>query len=162
MVPGKTNYPLTSNPTLASSEHQASPILPATAGPDFGRQTSARVDVVGYNSSTGSALTSTEPRSRDSSLRHSFNGTEMGISINSPVSSNALNASVGMSPVTPESANAQTPTGTTPAGHQRSGSAGQWPTGSLNSRSGASLASPSYIPSVAGNRLRQVESLDTF
>jgi hypothetical protein len=151
VVPGKTNYPLTSNPTLAASEHAASPVMPATAGPDFGRQAAARVDVVGYNSSNPSALTGSESRGRDSSLRHSFNGTEMGISINSPVATTGLNSSVGMSPVTPESASAQTPTGTTPAGHQRSGSAGQWPTGSLNSRSGAALASPSYIPSVPGS-----------
>jgi len=135
---------------LVSSDHGAtgmSPVLPATAGPDFGRQTAARAEVVGYNGSVGGAqrgLVGVKgSNGRDSQLRHSFNGTEMGLSINSPVLSSNMSPSMTLTPISPDSANAQTPTGTT--GHQRAGSAGQWPTGSLNSRNNSSthLASPS-------------------
>jgi len=131
----KSSRPLTSNPTLMASDHQAgglSPIGPVTAGPDFGRQTAARHEVVGYNSmgSNQRSLTGSKTN-RDSQLRHSFNGTEIGLTIPSPPP-NPSGLTAPYSPMTPNPTGTQTPTNNT--GHVRSGSAGQWPVGSLGSR----------------------------
>jgi len=139
-LPANTNSPFTSNPTMVSTENRgnrASPLIPATAGPDFGRQASARAEIVGFNGSNAAdALRGlpTTKTNRDSQLRHSFNGTEAGLSLNSPESSSVNLPSVAFSSGTPDRGGSQTPTSNT---HQRSGSAGQWPTGSLGSRNSA-------------------------
>jgi len=146
----KSSRPLTSNPALVASDHHQggglSPILPATAGPDFGRQTAARHEVVGYSSTTGNQRgLAGSKTNRDSQLRHSFNGTEIGLTIPSPPP-NASGLAAPYSPVTPNPAGSQTPTNNT--GHVRSGSAGQWPVGSLGSRTSNAqqLVSPaSYL-----------------
>jgi len=75
---------------------------------------------------------------RDSQLRHSFNGTEIGLSIPSPTS-NPGGLPGPYSPLTPNQGGTTTPTNNITSnngsGHQRSGSAGQWPLGSIGSRS---------------------------
>jgi len=146
----KQSRPLTSNPTLMTSDPQGGAISigPVTAGPDFGRQAAARREVVGFSNVGGNqrGLTGSKTN-RDSQLRHSFNGTEIGLTIPSPPP-NPSGLTAPYSPITPNPAGAQTPTNN--SGHVRSGSAGQWPVGSLGSRTSNAqhLVSPaSYLGS---------------
>ncbi|KZS93075.1 hypothetical protein SISNIDRAFT_99942 [Sistotremastrum niveocremeum HHB9708] len=148
---GKTNYPLTSNPAINNNaEHHGglSPV-PATAGPDFGRQATARNDVVGYSIPIGSgnqriyngSKTNGESNT-GSNLRHSFNGTDAGVSIQTSITNSSGHTSPFGIPATPTDASFKSQTPTQTAGHQRSGSAsGQWTASGLAanaSRSGSS------------------------
>ena len=157
--------PLTSNPSMINvSERQSlhlSPVLPATAGPDFGRQAAARAEVVGFNNTPiNSSVTIESDRglgshraNRDVQLRHSFNGTEIGLHITSPATShsNAMQAgpSVTFAPLSPDSANSQTPTST--LSHQRTGSAGQWPAAPFQNRTNNMTHVNSFLPNTSNH-----------
>ncbi|KAJ7102271.1 hypothetical protein B0H15DRAFT_795796 [Mycena belliarum] len=84
---------------------------PVTAGPDLGRHNNSRLEIVGYNQRTSKA-----PAPSNSSVRHSFNGSE-DFSPSPPASSHSpFNMPSGDSPSGAGRTN----------GHVRAGSAGNW------------------------------------
>ncbi|KAI0735456.1 hypothetical protein C8Q76DRAFT_611721 [Earliella scabrosa] len=89
---------------------------PVTAGPDFGRHASSRLDIVG--SQRGGPKTAVNP-----SVRHSFNGSEIQLDLSSvtttPTAANP-SSQLNASPEPPKVARIN--------GHVRSGSAGNWAT----------------------------------
>ncbi|KAH9890969.1 hypothetical protein C8Q73DRAFT_103951 [Cubamyces lactineus] len=86
---------------------------PVTAGPDFGRHASSRLDIVG--SQRGGPKTAVNPN-----VRHSFNGSEIQLDLSSVVTPTAANptAQLNASPEAPKVSRIN--------GHVRSGSAGNW------------------------------------
>ncbi|EIW80036.1 hypothetical protein CONPUDRAFT_166648 [Coniophora puteana RWD-64-598 SS2] len=136
-------------PTLASQQNALmmnpresaihSPV-PLTAGPDLGRSTAARLNIVGQNQRVR--------RTNTSNPRHSFNGADVDFEYASPTTPSAANvsSSFGMG-----SQNDRLSTsGTAPRSHVRSGSAGNW--GSLT-RSNLSVAFPQSELAVGSNRV---------
>ncbi|KAI0322306.1 hypothetical protein OF83DRAFT_1167685 [Amylostereum chailletii] len=85
---------------------------PVTAGPDLGSR--QRTEFAAY----GQPKKGHSKHSSNSSVRHSFNGTEVNLALNTP--STASGTSTPFTP-TPEAT-----TTSRPAGHARSGSAGNW------------------------------------
>ncbi|KAH9922008.1 uncharacterized protein BXZ73DRAFT_91698 [Epithele typhae] len=75
---------------------------PVTAGPDFGRHASSRLDIVG--SQRGGPKTAVNPN-----VRHSFNGSEMGLDLSSLAN-------------TPTTANSATPVQSQPPTHSQNAS----------------------------------------
>jgi len=136
-------------PTLASQQNALmmnprepaihSPV-PLTAGPDLGRSTAARLNIVGQNQRVG--------RTNTSNPRHSFNGADVDFEYASPTTPSATNASssFGMGPQNDR----LSASGTAPRSHVRSGSAGNW--GSLT-RSNLSVAFPQSELAVGSNRV---------
>ncbi|KAJ6604294.1 hypothetical protein DFH09DRAFT_1300537 [Mycena vulgaris] len=87
---------------------------PVTAGPDLGRHNNSRLEIVGYNQRTTKA-----PTPSNSSVRHSFNGSEGDVNFSpSPPAS-------GHSPFALPSGDSTSSAGRT-NGHVRAGSAGNW------------------------------------
>ncbi|KAI0670176.1 hypothetical protein C8Q78DRAFT_172748 [Trametes maxima] len=88
---------------------------PVTAGPDFGRHASSRLDIVG--SQRGGPKTAVNP-----SVRHSFNGSEIPLDLASIVTPTTA------TPTTAQQLNAspEAPKVSRINGHVRSGSAGNW------------------------------------
>ncbi|KAJ7225863.1 hypothetical protein GGX14DRAFT_641447 [Mycena pura] len=106
---------------------------PLTAGPDLGRHSNSRLEIVGYNQRTAKA-----PTPSNANVRHSFNGSEGDVNFSSsPPASNH-------SPFTLPS-NDNTPSAGRTNGHVRSGSAGNWGSFSRSSHlsAGYGQASPS-------------------
>ncbi|KAJ7666469.1 hypothetical protein B0H17DRAFT_1162569 [Mycena rosella] len=87
---------------------------PVTAGPDLGRHNNSRLEIVGYNQRTTKA-----PTPSNSSVRHSFNGSEGDVNFSSSP------PSTGHSPFTLPSGDSTSSVGRT-NGHVRAGSAGNW------------------------------------
>ncbi|KAI0374449.1 hypothetical protein BV20DRAFT_1086659 [Pilatotrama ljubarskyi] len=86
---------------------------PVTAGPDFGRHASSRLDIVG--SQRGGPKTAVNP-----SVRHSFNGSEIPLDLSSLTTPTAAN------PTSQLNASPEAPKVSRINGHVRSGSAGNW------------------------------------
>ncbi|KAL6304168.1 hypothetical protein BKA93DRAFT_733617 [Sparassis latifolia] len=88
---------------------------PVTAGPDFGRHASSRIDIVGSQQRL-SKNSSTTPN-----VRHSFSGSDMQLDFSSatPTATN-VPSQLGTSPPETSKASARI------NGHVRSGSAGNW------------------------------------
>ncbi|KAJ6627277.1 hypothetical protein B0H10DRAFT_1996344 [Mycena sp. CBHHK59/15] len=87
---------------------------PVTAGPDLGRHNNSRLEIVGYNQRTTKA-----PTPSNSSVRHSFNGSEGDVNFStSPPAS-------GHSPFQLPSGDSTSSAGRV-NGHVRAGSAGNW------------------------------------
>ncbi|KAJ3576147.1 hypothetical protein NP233_g630 [Leucocoprinus birnbaumii] len=96
---------------------------PVTAGPDLGRQHNARLEIVGYNNQNTPKKTTA-----GSSIRHSFNGTEVELNLASlPTgSSHAYTLSTGDASGASHPGNAAASTAPRVNGHVRAGSAGNW------------------------------------
>ncbi|KAH9853060.1 hypothetical protein C2E23DRAFT_125536 [Lenzites betulinus] len=112
---------------------------PVTAGPDFGRHASSRLDIVG--SQRGGPKTAVNP-----SVRHSFNGSEIPIDLSTVVTPTAANPSsqqLNASPEGPKVSRIQ--------GHVRSGSAGNW--ASATARNNGSLTAYP-LSSIPGSELK--------
>ncbi|KAJ7139774.1 hypothetical protein C8R44DRAFT_312601 [Mycena epipterygia] len=113
----KSAYPsFASNGVLihASERMTAKSPAPVTAGPDLGRHNNSRLEIVGYNQRTTKA-----PTPSNSSVRHSFNGSEGDVNFSpSPPAS-------GHSPFALPSGDSTSSAGRT-NGHVRAGSAGNW------------------------------------
>ncbi|KAI8995385.1 hypothetical protein BD414DRAFT_239521 [Trametes punicea] len=86
---------------------------PVTAGPDFGRHASSRLEIVG--SQRGGPKTAVNP-----TVRHSFNGSEIPLDLSSIVTPTAAN------PTSQLNASPEAPKVSRINGHVRSGSAGNW------------------------------------
>ncbi|KAI0359099.1 hypothetical protein OH77DRAFT_1575633 [Trametes cingulata] len=93
---------------------------PVTAGPDFGRHASSRLDIVG--SQRGGPKTAVNP-----SVRHSFNGSEIPLDLSSVITPTAAN------PTSQLNASPEAPKVSRINGHVRSGSAGNWASATRNS-----------------------------
>ncbi|RDB28599.1 hypothetical protein Hypma_015219 [Hypsizygus marmoreus] len=113
----KSAYPsFASNGILLPAPEQitAKSPAPVTAGPDLGRHSNARREIVGYNTQQRGVHKSTA--STSSSVRHSFNGSEVDVNFNPspPVSGHssfALSSGENIGRTN---------------GHVRAGSAGNW------------------------------------
>ncbi|OBZ79031.1 Zinc finger protein zfs1 [Grifola frondosa] len=86
---------------------------PVTAGPDFGRHASSRIDIV------GSQQRISKNSSANPNLRHSFNGSEIQLDFSTPTATNP-SSQIGLSPQEASKSSARI------NGHVRSGSAGNW------------------------------------
>ncbi|KAI0768560.1 hypothetical protein BD413DRAFT_128660 [Trametes elegans] len=89
---------------------------PVTAGPDFGRHASSRLDIVG--SQRGGPKTAVNPN-----VRHSFNGSEIQLDLSSVVTPTAANPGAQQQQL---NASPEAPKVSRINGHVRSGSAGNW------------------------------------
>ncbi|KAF8641183.1 hypothetical protein AX17_000818 [Amanita inopinata Kibby_2008] len=121
----KSAYPsFTSNGILLPAAEQMTTRSPGpvTAGPDLGRHNASRLEIVGYNSQR----TAKANLQSNSSIRHSFNGSDADLNYNQSATV-ASQASYALSPIDSV---------TTPRanGHVRAGSAGNWATFSRNSQ----------------------------
>ncbi|KAH7918407.1 hypothetical protein BV22DRAFT_1134614 [Leucogyrophana mollusca] len=138
----KSAYPtFASNALMLSQpEHQTvkSPV-PLTAGPDLGRHTNARLDIVGYNQQRLNRTTATNPN-----VRHSFNGTEVDLDFTTPTTPSGPSQSSSFAVASTDRAPSS---GAVPRGHVRSGSAGNW---ANVSRSSNLASAPSYTQSPGG------------
>ncbi|KAI0757310.1 hypothetical protein C8Q80DRAFT_1090821 [Daedaleopsis nitida] len=116
---------------------------PVTAGPDFGRHASSRLDIVG--SQRGGPKTAVNPN-----VRHSFNGGDLQLDLSSVTTPTTPMPNAQLGP------NANTNASPEPAGkvaringHVRSGSAGNW---GAATRGANHLAYP--LSSIPGNELK--------
>ena len=140
----KSAYPtLASNANalmLNSREPAIHSPVPMTAGPDLGRSTAARLNIVGQNQRIN--------RANQANPRHSFNGADIDFEYSSPTTPSATNpnSSFGMG----SHIDRLSTSGTTPRSHVRSGSAGNW--GGLP-RSNLSVAFPQSELAVGSNRV---------
>ncbi|KAI0343972.1 hypothetical protein BDW22DRAFT_1110352 [Trametopsis cervina] len=112
---------------------------PVTAGPDFGRHTAARLDIVGTQ--RGARKTHD-----DSNIRHSFNGSDVQLDFNSSTPTASNQGQFVMSPAEP-----QPPRSSRINGHVRSGSAGNWAS-ATNNRASHLTAYP--LSSIPGGELK--------
>ncbi|KAF9452548.1 hypothetical protein P691DRAFT_208576 [Macrolepiota fuliginosa MF-IS2] len=127
----KSAYPsFASNGILLPAGDQTSSQEPApvTAGPDLGRQHNARLEIVGFNNTTSKKTTA------GSSIRHSFNGTEVDLNLGSLPTGPSHNYTLSTSDDSSHVAAAPRVNG-----HVRAGSAGNWA-----SFSRSQLANSSY------------------
>ncbi|OJT04788.1 Zinc finger protein zfs1 [Trametes pubescens] len=104
----------------AAEEPTARSPGPVTAGPDFGRHASSRLDIVG--SQRGGPKTAVNPN-----VRHSFNGSEIPLDLSSVVTPTASNPNAQQLNASPEA-----PKVSRIHGHVRSGSAGNWGSATRN------------------------------
>lgn len=109
---------------------------PVTAGPDLGRQ---RADFIGYGQSRLNTRSS-------STARHSFNGSDINLNLNTPPPTSGQTSPFAMS-------TSETPTARQ-GGHARAGSAGNW--GSFSRSGHLAAPSPFHGPQSAnpGNEAR--------
>ncbi|KAI0639132.1 hypothetical protein C8Q77DRAFT_38923 [Trametes polyzona] len=124
----------------AAEEPTARSPGPVTAGPDFGRHASSRLDIVG--SQRGGPKTAVNPN-----VRHSFNGSEIPLDLSSVVTPTAA------TPTAQQQLNTSSTEGPKVSrihGHVRSGSAGNW--GSATARGGHLTAYP--LSSIPGGELK--------
>jgi len=108
-----------------------------TAGPDLGRHNAARREIVGYNPQrVHKANTSTS-----SSVRHSFNGSDVDLNFSSspPSSGTSYTLASGEGPARANNASTRV------NGHTRAGSAGNW--GSLPRSSQLAQSAYPHSPS---------------
>ncbi|KAG9314592.1 hypothetical protein JVU11DRAFT_5394 [Chiua virens] len=137
----KSAYPtFASNALMLSHPDQTSmkSPVPLTAGPDLGRHTASRLDIVGYNQRLNKA-------SSNNPSRHSFNGTDVDLDLTSPSTPSAPNQASSFTMASERvSANNATPR----SSHVRSGSAGNW--GNLP-RSSNLTGAPAYTHSAETN-----------
>lgn len=132
----KSAYPsFTSNGILLPAGDQTSSQEPApvTAGPDLGRQHNARLEIVGFNNVSPQTspldtyndlrhvLQQVTPKktTAGSSIRHSFNGTEVDLNVSSLPTGPGHNYTLSTSDASSHAA-------PRPNGHVRTGSAGNW------------------------------------
>ncbi|KAF9229585.1 hypothetical protein BS17DRAFT_723528 [Gyrodon lividus] len=139
----KSAYPtFASNALMLSNPEQSSmkSPVPLTAGPDLGRHTASRLDIVGYSQRLNKA-SSTNP-----SARHSFNGTDVDLDFTTPSTPSAPNQTSSFTMASNERvpANNAVPR----SNHVRSGSAGNW--GNVT-RSSNLNSTPSYPQSSETN-----------
>ncbi|CDO70259.1 hypothetical protein BN946_scf184942.g59 [Trametes cinnabarina] len=119
--------PATEEPTARSPG-------PVTAGPDFGRHASSRLEIVG--SQRGGPKTAINP-----SVRHSFNGSEIPLDLShlvTPTNTTPTTAQLNASPEAPKVSRIN--------GHVRSGSAGNWATATRGNSSHLAAYPLSSIP----------------
>ncbi|KXN83600.1 Zinc finger protein zfs1 [Leucoagaricus sp. SymC.cos] len=109
---------------------------PVTAGPDLGRQHNARLEIVGFNNQGTPKKTTA-----GSSIRHSFNGTEVDMNLASLPTGSSHTYTLSTGDASSPHGVANTAATTTPRvnGHVRTGSAGNWA-----SFSRSQLANSSY------------------
>ncbi|KAI1797615.1 hypothetical protein LXA43DRAFT_1126264 [Ganoderma leucocontextum] len=113
---------------------------PVTAGPDFGRHASSRLEIVG--SQRGGPKTAVNPN-----VRHSFNGGDIQVDLNSVANTpTAANPSVAQAQLNASPENTKV---SRINGHVRSGSAGNWATAT---RTTHLTAYP--LSSIPGNELK--------
>ncbi|KAH9835810.1 uncharacterized protein C8Q71DRAFT_97440 [Rhodofomes roseus] len=86
---------------------------PVTAGPDFGRHASARLDIV------GSQRQMSKNAASNSNVRNSFNGGDMQLDFSTTPTATNMSTQLGSSPEAPKPSSRIN-------GHVRSGSAGNW------------------------------------
>lgn len=86
---------------------------PVTAGPDFGRHASSRLDIVGTQQRIGKNTASSP------NVRHSFNGSDIQLDFSTTPTATNAPSQLGSSPEMPKSQSRIN-------GHVRSGSAGNW------------------------------------
>jgi len=142
-VPSKQNksaYPTFAHNGIlmpAGEEVTARSPGPVTAGPDFGRHASSRLDIVGSQriGKNGNA---------NPNVRHSFNGSDIQLDFSTTPTATNVPSQLGASPEAPKN----------PArinGHVRSGSAGNWGT-ATNARSSHLTAYP--LSSIPGGEVK--------
>ncbi|KAL7285731.1 hypothetical protein ACG7TL_000836 [Trametes sanguinea] len=116
---------------------------PVTAGPDFGRHASSRLEIVG--SQRGGPKTAVNP-----SVRHSFNGSEIPLDLSNvvtPTTATPTTAQMNTSPEAPKMSRIN--------GHVRSGSAGNWATATRGGGGGGSNHLTAYpLSSIPGGELK--------
>ncbi|EPS99099.1 hypothetical protein FOMPIDRAFT_1024338 [Fomitopsis schrenkii] len=110
---------------------------PVTAGPDFGRHASARLDIVGSQRQINKNAHS------NTNMRNSFSGGDMQLDFSSTPTATNVPSQLGSSPEAPKQASRIN-------GHVRSGSAGNW--GGATTRANPLTAYP--LSSIPGGELK--------